>query len=201
MAFLGVYLVLVALLSVFAFIVFRRIVRRDYLQKGRLTWPSSTLQLLAFAGILCFPYLFNPHEWALFWELDQPASYQRAVLGFALIVLGFLVAFGTMAWFGLGRAFGFEAKELASSGPYRLSRNPQILGGYLLVIGCTVQYPSWYSLGWIILYGIMCHWMILSEEEHLQRKFGEQYRGYCEVTPRYLLDIRSLFKKTHKEDF
>jgi protein-S-isoprenylcysteine O-methyltransferase Ste14 len=107
-------------------------------------------------------------------------------LGLVIIILGFLVAFGTMAWFGIRRAFGLEAKGLIITGPYRFTRNPQILGGYLLVIGVTVQWPSWFAIIWIVLYGVIGHWMVLTEEEHLRTILGEEYMRYCQKVPRYL---------------
>jgi protein-S-isoprenylcysteine O-methyltransferase Ste14 len=177
---LAVYLILALLLLVTAYVVFRRIVRRDYLHRGHLTWLSSFLQLLMFAGLMSFPCLFNPPEWPWFWRLEGPTGPQLRILGLAFIVLGFVIAFGTMV------AFGFEVKGLIRIGPYRITRNPQILGGYLLVIGTTVQWPSWYALGWIVLYGFIGHWMIITEEEHLRAEFGEEYERYCEQTPRYL---------------
>ena len=182
-----VYLILALLLLITAHVVFRRVVRRDYLHRGHLTLVSSFLQLLIFAGIMSFPYLFNPPEWPWFWRLEGPTVSQLQILGLVFIVLGFVVAFGTMAWFGFRRAFGFEVEGLICIGPYRISRNPQILGGYLLVIGTIVQWPSWYALGWIILFGIIGHWMIITEEEYLRTKFGIEYELYCEHTPRYLL--------------
>ena len=57
--------------------------------------------------------------------------------------------------------------------------------GCELNLGVAVQWPSWYSLGWVVLYGIVCHWMILTEEEYLQDQYGEAYDAYCEMTPRY----------------
>jgi protein-S-isoprenylcysteine O-methyltransferase Ste14 len=108
------------------------------------------------------------------------------ILGLIIIVLGFAIAFGTMFWFGMKKAFGFEVKGLIHNGPYRITRNPQILGGYLLVIGVSVQWPSWYALGWIGLYGLIGHWMIITEEEHLQAKFGDEFTRYCEQVHRYL---------------
>jgi hypothetical protein len=104
--FSGVFLLAVA------YVVFRVIVRRDYRLHGRLTGWSSTLQLLAFAGLMAFPYLFNPPEWALSWMLAGPTSFPQQILGLVIILLGFLVAFGTMGWFGMRRAFGLEAKGL-----------------------------------------------------------------------------------------
>ena len=167
-----------------AYAVFRIIVRRDYAEKGQLGWISSGLELLVFLGFFMFPHAFNPPEWAWFWvDLN---SINR-IAGLILILLGFVLAFGTMAWFGLSRAFGREVDQLIRSGPYRWSRNPQILGGYLLVFGTALQWPSIYTLGWVLMYGIIGHWMILSEEEFLTAKFGETYLSYCNLVPRYLL--------------
>ena len=186
-----VFLVIVFLLPASAYLVFRRIVRRDYLLHGRLTGLSSSLQLLIFAGIMGFPYLFNPPEWPWFWILNRMPDIKRGILGMGIIVLGFIVAFGTMGWFGMRRAFGLEAKGLIHTGPYKITRNPQILGGYLLVIGVSVQWLSWFSLVWIVLYGLIGHWMIITEEEHLRAVLGEEYVRYCEQTPRYLLKFGS----------
>jgi protein-S-isoprenylcysteine O-methyltransferase Ste14 len=80
-------------------------------------------------------------------------------------------------------------KGLISTGPYRFTRNPQILGGYLLVIGVTVQWPSWFMIVWIVLYGMISHWMVITEEEHLWALFGEEYVFYCRKVPRYLFWI------------
>jgi protein-S-isoprenylcysteine O-methyltransferase Ste14 len=106
--------------------------------------------------------------------------------GLILICLGLLSAFGVMAWFGIKRAFGMQPEGLFMEGPYRTTRNPQILGAYLLVFGTALQRPSLYALGWIVMYGLMTHWMVISEEEHLLRVFGEEYEGYCQDVPRYL---------------
>ena len=64
------------------------------------------------------------------------------------------------------------------------------MGGYLLVIGTSLQWPSLYTLGWILLYGIISHWMVITEEEHLAKVFGSEYDGYCEEVPRYLFKAR-----------
>lgn len=186
---ISLYLLLAILLLLTAYVVFRRIVRRDYLQKGHLTKASSFLQLMIFAGLISFPYLYNPPEWPWFWRLGEPLYSKYKVIGFILILMGFIIAFGTMFWFGIRRAIGFEVAEIVRRGPYRLSRNPQILGGYLLFIGVAVQYPSWYSLGWIILYGLIGHMMISTEEEHLREQYGETYERYCEEVPRYIVKL------------
>jgi len=184
-----VYLILTILLLETAFVVFRRIVREDYLRKGSLSGLASTLQLIVFAGVFCYPYLYNPPEWPWFWKLEGPTSIEIQIAGLVLILAGFLIAFGTMAWFGLRRAFGLNTDGMIINGPYRWSRNPQILGGYLLVLGTAVQWPSGYACIWVLLYGMSGHWMIKTEEEYLIKQFGEEFERYCSRTPRYLFKL------------
>ena len=185
-----IYLILAFVLLGFAYLVFRRIVRRDYLEHGKLSPFASILQLLVFCGYFFFPYIFNPPEWVYFWRLSGSWTRNGQLIGFVIVCLGFLVAFGTMAWFGIGKAFGLNVSGLTKQGPYKISRNPQILGGYLLVIGTAIQWLSLYSLGWVLLYAIIGHWMIVTEEEHLLQVFGEEYEGYCSEVPRYLVGLK-----------
>ena len=184
------YFLSATLLLLFAYVVFRIIVRRDYIARGRLRAFSSSLQLIVFLGFFCYPYLFNPPEWAWFWMVSASSSRSLHLAGLLLICIGFMSAFGTMAWFGIKRAFGISIDGLKKEGPYKFSRNPQILGGYLLVIGTSLQLPSLYSLGWILMFAFIAHWMVITEEEHLLRIFGEEYEAYCSEVPRYLLARR-----------
>lgn len=195
---LVVYPLLVLLLLLIAWVVFKRMIRGDYRVKGHLTLVSALLELFVFAGLMCLPFLFNPPEWAWFWQYSGSTGYGMWLVGLALVISGFVIAFGTMAWFGLWRAFGLEVEGLICKGPYRITRNPQIIGGYLMVIGITFQWPSWYSVVWIFLYGIICHWMIVSEEEHLLAIYGSEYRIYSQKTPRYLFK-KSNFRNDQQE--
>lgn len=181
-----VYFISVLLLVVVTFVVFRIFARRDYQRKGRLTPLSGFLELLIWGLYMSFPYLYNPSEWVWFWSPDVPVGAPPRIIGVICIVVGLVSAFGTMLWFGLRRAFGLEVDKLIQIGPYRFTRNPQLVGGSLLVIGSFVLWPSWYALGWVVLYGFVAHMMVLTEEEHLRDVYGEEYVRYCERVPRYL---------------
>jgi len=170
-----------------AYIVFRRLARADYHHLRRLSPRTAGLQLMVFLGLFALPYTFNPPAWPWFWLLAGPTSQEQQIAGLIAIVLGLMLAFGVMARFGWRRALGLEVKGLVRSGLYRLTRNPQVLGGYLMVIGLALQWPSFDALTFIGVYGIAVHWMILSEEEHLLRVFGKEYAAYCQKTPRYFL--------------
>ena len=181
-----IYFSAAALLIALAFIVFRVIVRRDYRRKGKATLLSSLLELLVMGLYVGFPYLYNPPQWVLFWSRQVPVSEPLRIVGVVCIVIGLVSTFGTMFWFGLRRAFGLQVKGLIQSGLYRVTRNPQLVGFGLVVLGCVVLWPSWYALGWAALYGIVVHPMVVTEEEHLLAVFGEEYARYCQRVPRYV---------------
>ena len=179
-----IYLIAAALLVTAAYLVFNRVVAKDYENRGRLGWWASTLQLAIFAAFFCFPYLYMPPEWA--WDWLPNGTWNR-LAALMLVVLGMLLAFPTMIWFGMKRAFGFEVTGIVANGLYRYSRNPQMVGGWLMVLGVFVYLPSLYNLGWVLIWALIGHWMVTNEEIHLRKVFGEEYNRYCEKTPRYLI--------------
>lgn len=181
-----IYLTAAVLLVIAAQVVFRIFVRRDYQQVGRLTTFTSLLELLVWGAYMSMPYLYNPPEWILFLSPDVPVGETLRIVGIICILVGLITAFGTMFWFGPHRAFGLEVNKLIQTGPYHFSRNPQIVLGSLLVIGTFILWPSWYALGWVLLYAIVSHLMVLVEEEHLQDVYGQEYVSYKERVPRYL---------------
>ncbi len=181
-----IYIISSLILTAAAYLVFRIIVRHDYQLKGRLTPLSSFLELLIWASYMSFPYIYNPPEWIWFLSPDASVDTRFQTIGAISIVCGLVLAFGTMFWFGVRRAFGLEVATLIQTGPYRASRNPQIVAGLLLVVGIVIIRPSWYAAGWLILYAVIGHLMVITEEEHLLSTFGQVYEQYCEKVPRYI---------------
>lgn len=186
MRVLAVYLISALLLLVVAFVIFRVLVRRDYQRHRRLTSFTSSLELLIWLLFVFFPCIYNPVNWLLPWLADPPVSPVLRVVGLASITLGVAVAVMAMVALGGRTTFGQKAEALEQRGLYRVSRNPQLVGGGLMVVGCAVLWPSGYALGWVLLYGVIGHMMVLTEEEHLREVYGEEYVRYCARVPRYL---------------
>lgn len=185
-AIIVIYSVSLLLMVAAVWVIFRRIVRRDYEKNGRLTPLSFFLQLLIWGLLFAFPCIYNPSQWA--WT-ESEISQALPVLGrtgWACVWIGVAIVVGAMFWLGLPRSFGQKGRRLETSGLYRVTRNPQIMGGALLVIGCALLWPSWYMMGWLALFAAMAHFMVLAEEEHLHRIYGEEYERYCKQVPRYL---------------
>jgi protein-S-isoprenylcysteine O-methyltransferase Ste14 len=182
---LTVYLISALLLLAAAFVVFRVIVLRDYLRRGRLTPFSTLLQLVIWGLYFTFPLLFNP-DWPAFLPRHPQFSPALSVVGLISIAVGFAAVVAAIAGLGVHRSLGWQVNMLKQSGAYRVTRNPQIVGATPLVIGYAVLRPSWWALGWVFLYAAIAHLMVLTEEEHLRQVHGEEYARYCEEVPRYL---------------
>ncbi len=167
-------------------VILRFVVRRDYRLKGRLTPVSSVMEWLLAIIWAAFSYAYLPADW--------PSVRVIPVLqwaGWVCIGIGVPVMIGSMAWLGLRRSHGLESEVLIQTGPYRLSRNPQIAGFWLGMAGFFMLWPSWHMLVSTCLLLLFTHLMVITEEEHLLARHGDLYRSYCSQVPRYF-DVRAL---------
>jgi len=178
------YLLFSAIFILFSFLVFRVIVRNDYLKKYKLSPLSYLLELLVFAVHANFMYLFIPVKWPNLPSL--PESLILNILSIIVFCFGLIILL--IAWFrlGTGTSFGQDKNRLNTSGIYRYSRNPQLVGYGFLLLSFLLLYFSWYSVGWFLQYLIISYFMIKSEEEFLSQKYGEEYEKYCNGVPRII---------------
>ncbi len=176
-----VYIASVIGLTAFALIVFRVVVRHDYRRRGRLTWFSSFHEFLVFFLFGTFTWMDLPSGWP-----SQDVNPVLRVIGWFCILIGLAAMFVVIFWFGWLRAMGRKVDQLVQSGPYRISRNPQIVACFVAVLGYALLWPSWHTLGWVILFAGLAHMMVRTEEEHLHNIFGEKYDQYCARVPRFL---------------
>lgn len=167
-------------ISVLAWLIFQA-VARDYTTKGTLTGFSAFLETAIFFVHGCASYLYL--ESTLSTIALTSLSFALAA---TLIVLG-LAALGlSMSWLGWSVSIGRNIQSLRKSGFYRFSRNPQIVAYCFVVVGYSLLWPSLLGLLWVCLYLGIAHIMVQTEEVHLARHFGAEYREYCAKTPRYI---------------
>ena len=171
----------------FGWLVFRVFVRRDYQQRGELSRMSAWLEMLVFIvhGVLSYLYLD-----AVFPKMPPLAPRPVLnILAFILIGLGLLGVIVAMTRLGYGTTLGQDSGSLRQTGLYAFSRNPQIVFYSLLIIGYGLLWPSWLVLVWVGVYLIVAHLMVLTEEEYLTTKYGDDYIYYCGQVPRYFLKL------------
>ncbi len=76
--------------------------------------------------------------------------------------------------------------EMSIGGPYRWTRNPLYLGTYLMAVGAALAAEQWaFALFVSVAFASVYRFIIQDEEAKLLRLFGETYRRYLEVVPRF----------------
>ncbi len=177
----GLYFLSAGLVLAVGYVVFRVLVRRDYLRRGRLSRFSPALELAAI-GV-----------WAYQGYLNIPADWPAIHVGLALRVPGWILFGGGVAVtlflivaLGIRRSHGFQVDGLRQTGFYGHSRNPQVVAFVIAMIGYGLLWPTWQHGVSVVLVAALMHMMVRTEEEHLLDVFGEEYKQYCERVPRYL---------------
>ena len=72
--------------------------------------------------------------------------------------------------------------NLMTDGPYRICRNPMLLGVFIYYIGVIVCLGTWQSAAVFVVYFMIMMIQVKREEERLKRDFGEAYEEYCRTT-------------------
>lgn len=178
------YWISIPVVFLIALAIFRVFVRRDYRRQGSLSSFSTFLEFLIFGIHANLPYLYLSTPWPGL--PSPPENTFQLFVGLIFIALGLLATLIIMAHLGFSTAMGNQPERLRQTGPYRWSRNPQLLTYGVLLLGCVILYPSWQAAGWVVLYGAIAQVMVLTEEEHLGGIFGDEYELYCRRVPRYI---------------
>jgi protein-S-isoprenylcysteine O-methyltransferase Ste14 len=77
------------------------------------------------------------------------------------------------------------ADQVVVTGPYRLSRNPQWVGLFLVSAGAAIMAGVWLYLGIILVVAIIYHLQIVAEEKACLEQYGDSFRAYMAKIPRY----------------
>jgi len=151
--------------------------RWEYRRRGKLTF---------FGLLLLCAMLFVPNlalDYATRYELPNTAL---DYFGVVICIVGILILLISIAQFrSLPKVLCVDAGELTVSGLYRWSRNPQYVGSLLFLLGFALNDWSPWCIAALLVAAINFHLLVLVEEEHLHRVFGDQYDNFCSRIPRY----------------
>jgi len=94
--------------------------------------------------------------------------------GFGLVIVGL----GIRAW---SAGFIAKARQLATNGPYALSRHPLYLGSFLLVLGlaCTLGSVRFLLIACVV-FAFLYTPVIKNEERLLAQQFGDAWDDFCQ---------------------
>jgi protein-S-isoprenylcysteine O-methyltransferase Ste14 len=169
-----IYFLLLALAITPVALLFARF---EYRRRGSL----SVLGLLLLVAMFLASNLIL--DYATTYEMPStPLDYFGVLVGAAGLLL---CLFGIVVFRSPLKVLCLDQGTLAGTGPYRWSRNPQYVGWFMFLLGFALNDWSWWCLVALMIVATYLHLLILIEEEHLHRVFGEQYASYCRNVSRY----------------
>jgi protein-S-isoprenylcysteine O-methyltransferase Ste14 len=181
MSTLAFYSISLFILIVASIVILRIFVRRDYMQRGCLSAITAVLQACLFFLYGGYPAVYLPPDWPV-----SHVCFPIQAFGWICITLGLAVLLIGMSRLGILQSLGLRVKVMKRSDFYSYSRNPQVIGCAIYVLGFVILWPSVLALGWAAALIIILHIMVLTEEEHLLKTFNEDYERYCNRIPRYI---------------
>lgn len=125
-------------------------------------------------------------------RLPSSITPMDILLGAILLVIGGTVALWCVILFltiGKGTPVPIHPpKKFIVRGPYKYSRNPMMLGAWLMLIGEALILHSFLLLLFTIFISIPAGvlFVIKYEEHDLEKRFGNEYLGYKKKVPRWV---------------
>ena len=152
--------------------------RWEYRKRGRL----KLLGLFLLCGMLFMQNLVL--EYATSYEI--PGTLVDYIGVFVAVAGITLCLAGITLFRSVAKVMCQDAGTLTETGIYHWSRNPQYVGYFLFLLGFALNDWSLWCLATLLVVAISLHLLVLIEEEHLRRVFGEQYVDFCQRVPRYV---------------
>jgi protein-S-isoprenylcysteine O-methyltransferase Ste14 len=146
-----------------------------------------------FGGIIL--YIFLP-DWIAFLSIPLPDWLRFIMVGISAVSIPFIL-WGYQAlgknWVHALEPSEFKQKDgtLVTTGPYGYVRNPIYLGCFVFIIAMALVAANWLLLLPALVLISIVYAQISNEELMLIEKFGDEYRGYMERTPRIIPRLRS----------
>ena len=81
---------------------------------------------------------------------------------------------------------GTRTVNLMTEGPYRLCRNPMLLGVFIYYIGLVICLGSWKALLVFAIYFAVMMVQVEREEKRLEQDFGKDYLEYKKKTKKLI---------------
>lgn len=135
----------------------------------------------SFAGILCLVAI-------LYFSDPSPRSI---AVGFFFIVVGMFFRAWTSGYIN-------KDEQLATKGPYSLTRNPLYFGNFILGLGIAIagnNLPSY--IIFFAFYMLFFPFLMVLEHRRLKRKFGEPYKEWYKKSHSFFPKL----KRVRERDF
>jgi len=141
-----------------------------------LAWALAVIVGLVLDWLLPLPFL--------------PAGLPAALFGAMVFVLAlalFAWAIITITRAGSSVPTNRPTTTIVDTGPFRFTRNPIYMGMFLGLIGLAIGFDNLWLLATLVPFVLVIRYGVVArEEDYLERKFGDVYRGYRSRVRRWL---------------
>ena len=158
--------------------VFLYVLDKDSLKRAAFFAPmlngsEITYYIYQLSNIIIFIYLFflKIKTIPLFFFYIGIGVYMAGIILLAISVVNFAAP---------------SESGVNESGIYRISRNPMYVAYFICFVGFALLTQSLILLGFVLIFQISAHRIILAEEKWCIEKFGEEYLQYMNSVGRYI---------------
>ncbi len=135
--------------------------------------------------------------WAILNRLEAGVISAFSLLSFAALALGvagcgvLLFCIWEFASIGRGTLAPFSpTRRLVVRGAYRYTRNPMYLAVLCILVAEALLFRSLsLAIYSAIVFACFQVFIVLYEEPHLRKQFGDEYRRYCTAVPRWAYSL------------
>jgi protein-S-isoprenylcysteine O-methyltransferase Ste14 len=120
--------------------------------------------------------------WLVTGQHGNPHFGVLHLLSITVLFAGFTLL--SKAWHALYHAQ--RQHQPATAGPYRFVRHPQYIGFVAIMFGFLLQWPTLLTLAMFPVLVVMYVRLAISEERDSEAAFGDAWRAYAAVTPRFI---------------
>jgi protein-S-isoprenylcysteine O-methyltransferase Ste14 len=157
--------------------------RREFRDHGRLSGPTVVMLYPMYASLTVAVLVAAVGS---VWPMPVPRALATSI-GVVLVVTSSCVYVVSRAKVKTFRAtWGLAFDQLVTTGPYSVSRNPQIVGAITFLLGAALLGRSSGAAMAAVLYAAIAVIWIRLEEEALEQRYGLAYREYRRRVPRFL---------------
>ncbi len=138
---------------------------------------------------------YTPIPFILLMVIFARPALSGILVGFVIVLLGEFIRLWGVSHAGseTRTTDGVGSSRLVTNGPFAYIRNPLYAGNILIYFGVGIM--SWAGFPYLplvtLLYFVFQYTMIVNlEEEHLIQKYGEEYRRYKSMVPKFFPSFR-----------
>lgn len=147
-----------------------------------------------FMGLVIFVILIPLIMWRL--SLPVHTNAVRVAVFIILAVAGIALSIWSIIYMknvgkgnpmdAFNHEIGTRTVNLMTEGPYRLCRNPMLLGVFIYYVGLVICLVSWRSITIFLAFFAAMMAQVHSEEKRLAEDFGEAYLEYKKKTKKLI---------------